>query len=199
MRKIIIFFLFYLLFYAVTSSSSYLRMMDMNRSIFEQLAAIWPVWAMNCLFFFPHAFFIYLSLQSYYGKKILLPATLVAIILAYTIRYIIDIIYHQKFPLLTVYLPDNYALVIALSCYGVLFFFISYSQQKSIRAAALTARDAAMQTANLKNKVDPTVLFQQLNNIERQIEQNQQAALTEIEDLCQMLREIVYENNQSHK
>lgn len=199
MRKIIIFFLFYLLFYAVTSSSSYLRMMDMNRSIFEQLVAIWPVWAMNCLFFFPHAYFIYVSLQFYYGKKILLPATLVAIILAYTIRYIIDIIYHQKFPLLTVYLPDNYALVIALSCYGVLFFFISYSQQKSIRAAALTARDAAMQTANLKNKVEPAVLFQQLNNIERQIEQNQQAALTEIEDLCQLLREIVYENNQPDK
>lgn len=124
---------------------------------------------------------------------------LVAIILAYTIRYIIDIIYHQKFPLLTVYLPDNYALVIALSCYGVLFFFISYSQQKSIRVAALTARDAAMQTANLKNKVEPAVLFQQLNNIEQQIEQNQQAALIEIEDLCQMLREIVYENNQPDK
>ncbi len=199
MRKFIIFFLFYLLFYAVTSSSSYLRMIDMDRPILEQLVAIWSMWGMNCLFFFPHAYFIYLSLQFYYGKKILLPATLVAIILAYTIRYMIDIIYHQKFPLLTVYLPDNYALVIALSCYGVLFFFISYSQQKSIRVAALTARDAAMRTANLKNKVEQAVLFQQLNDIEQKIEQNPQAALIEIEDLCQMLREIVYKNNQPDK
>jgi hypothetical protein len=199
MRRNIIFFLFYLLFYTITSGSSYLWMIDMDRPIFEQLAAIWPVWAMNCLFFFPHAYCIYLSLQFYYGKKILLPATLVAIILAYAIRYIIDTVYHQKFQLLTDYLPDNYALAIALSCYGVLFFFISYSQQKSIRVAALAAKDAAMQTANLKNKVGPNILFQQMNNIERQIEQNQQAALTEIEDLCQMLREIVYENNKLHK
>lgn len=199
MRKFLVFCLFYLLFYAVTSASSYLRLMEMDRPLLLQFAGVWREWIVNCVIYFPHAYFLYMALRMHNIKKSFILFIPIAIVLAYLIRYIFAALFLQQHLLIGDYLPDNYALTIALSSFGVLYFFISYTHQNRIKWEALTSRNAAMRSAELKNKVDPTHLFQQMHDIEIQIEENQLQALIKIEELCQQLREIVYDNVQSHK
>lgn len=94
------------------------------------------------------------------------------------------------------YFIDNIYFTIYYSAFGIVFFFIQLNnhQQKMQNQLLLKSRQAEL--AFLRSQINPHFLFNSLNNVYTLVYQGSDKALTSISKLSELLRYMLYEEEQ---
>ncbi len=94
------------------------------------------------------------------------------------------------------YFIDNIYFTIYYSAFGIIFFFIQLNnhQQKMQNQLLLKSRQAEL--AFLRSQINPHFLFNSLNNVYTLVYQGSDKALTSISKLSELLRYMLYEEEQ---
>ncbi len=94
------------------------------------------------------------------------------------------------------YIGDNLYYAILYTSFGVIFYFVHYTQYRERQQQQLLLENKKTELAFLRSQVNPHFLFNMLNNIYSLITMQSPKALTATDKLSKLLRYSLYESGQ---
>lgn len=133
----------------------------------------------------------YLVLLEWYPGRILLSAVVIAAasILLFFAGYLAD----QSAIRLRFYFLNNIFYAIIYTVFGIVFFFIQYSQYKEAQARELILSQRQSELAFLRSQINPHFLFNSLNNIYSLVYEGSPKSLEAIAGFSEMMRYMLYD------
>lgn len=104
--------------------------------------------------------------------------------------------YTEGYPL-DIYFIDNLYYAFVFVSFGVIIYFLHYSQYKEKQEQQLQIENQKIQLSLLRSQVNPHFLFNALNNIYALVHEQNQQSLPALEKLSSILRYSLYEQSEA--
>lgn len=103
--------------------------------------------------------------------------------------------YTEGYPL-DMYFIDNLYYAFVFVSFGVIIYFLHYSQYKEKQEQQLQIENQQIQLSLLRSQINPHFLFNALNNIYALVNENNKQSLPALEKLSSILRYSLYEQSE---
>lgn len=160
----------------------------------------WLEFIGDTIIYFLLALGIYLALCRYHPQKRYLHIAL-SVVIAFGLCFFAGLFWArlmEGFPLRMGQYFGRYVFPAAGEVFfAALFYLIRYSQYKELQQLDLQLQNREIELSFLRSQIDPHFLFNNLNNIYALVYEGSQQALPAISGLSELLRYMLYRNNET--